>query len=103
MKNLIFVIGILVSTVSFGQTDSLYCVQLMSTRNVHLVKPEMVSMAYDTVVIEGFGEWDRLMVPYSTLEEAEIMLWTWKRVHEDAFIVRRSVADVKKMSYLFTW
>lgn len=103
MKNIILFILFLFAAPVFAQ-DTLYCIQLFSTRNLHLVKPEMVSMTYDTVMVEfAHDGWNRVVVPYTTLEEADLMLHTWQRGHRNAFIVARPVAEVAKMVPLFTW
>lgn len=105
MKKLFFILATMVSCFAVAQTsDTTYCIQLMSTRNIHLVKPEMVSMTYDTVIVQSAHDgWSRVLVSYNTLEEAEIMLWTWKRSHEDAFIRKIARREVDSMPQLFSW
>jgi hypothetical protein len=42
------------------------------------------------------------MFVYNTLEEAEIMLTTWKRAHKDAFICRRTSQQVLNFYQFYT-
>jgi len=79
-----------------------YCIQIMSTRNPHLIKPEMVTMLPDSAMVEDTGGWYRIMFIYEDLETAEIMLTSWQRAHKEAFIVVRRREQVRKMYRLFS-
>lgn len=88
-------------TVFAQQQDSIFCVQIMATRNVHLVKAEHIAMTFDSVFVEFGAEYDKIIVPYSNLEECQLMLHTWQRCHKDAFIVRRTKKQVNDMVLLY--
>jgi hypothetical protein len=88
MKTLFFILCFAVSAIA--QTDSVYCIQIMSTKNIHLVRAEHLSMStLDTAYVEQVGQYYRILIPYSTYDEAFFMLTTWQRAHKDAFITVR--------------
>lgn len=88
MKTLFFILCFTVSAIA--QTDSIYCIQIMSTKNIHLVRSEHLSMStFDTAHVEQVGQYHRILIPYSTYDEAWFMLTTWQRAHKDAFITVR--------------
>jgi hypothetical protein len=88
MKTLFFILCFAVSAIA--QTDSVYCIQIMSTKNIHLVRAEHLSMStLDTAHVEQVGQYYRILIPYSTYDEAFFMLTTWQRAHKDAFITVR--------------
>jgi len=88
MKTLFFILCFAVSAIA--QTDSVYCIQIMSTKNIHLVRSEHLSMStFDTAHVEQVGQYYRILIPYSTYDEAWFMLTTWQRAHKDAFITVR--------------
>lgn len=84
--------------------DTVWCIQIFSTRNVHLVKPEMVAMMEEPALVEpAHNGWNRILIPYATLDEAETSLLTWQRAHDNAFILPRTGKKLAKMQSLFTW
>ena len=88
MKTLFFILCFAVSAIA--QTDSLYCIQIMSTKNIHLVRAEHLSMStLDTAYVEQVGKQYRILIAYTTYDEAWFMLTTWQRAHKDAFITVR--------------
>lgn len=88
MKTLFFILFFAVSAIA--QTDSLYCIQIMSTKNIHLVRAEHLSMStLDTAYVEQIGQYYRILIAYTTYDEAWFMLTTWQRAHKDAFITVR--------------
>lgn len=99
MKTLLFLI---LSLTAAAQSDTLYCIQIMSTRNPHLIRAEHVAMLPDDAMIEQSGEHYRIMFVYPDLETAEIMLHSWQRAHEDAFICVRRREQVNRFYPLFT-
>jgi hypothetical protein len=110
MRHFIFVLTLTLSLSNiFAQEaaenaiDSVYCIQLLSTRNIHLVKPEMISAFLDTSYVEQSGEWSRVLVVCESMEQAEKYLTSWRRQHKNAFIVIRSSDQVKKLYPLFTF
>jgi len=91
MKTFITTAILLLSFNLFAQTDSVYCIQIMSTKNIHLVRAEHLSMStLDTAHVEQVGQYYRILIPYSSYDEAWFMLTTWQRAHKDAFITTRS-------------
>lgn len=88
MKTLFFILCFAVSAIA--QTDSVYCIQIMSTKNIELVRSEHLAMCtLDTAHVEQVGQYYRILIPYQTYEEAWYMLTTWQRAHKDAFITVR--------------
>ena len=83
--------------------DTIYCIQLMSTRNIHLVKPEMVAAFDVNAYYETSGEWNRVLIVCANREEADTYLYSWQRQHKGAFIVLRNSNEVDKMLPLFTY
>ena len=88
---------------SAQQQDSVYCIQLLSTRNPELLKPEMVSTFQETCKVEQYGEWYRILYLCENYDEAVIFLHSWKRQHKNAFIVKKSTIEIQKMYNLFTY
>jgi hypothetical protein len=73
------------------QTDSVYCIQILSTKNPHLVEWKHLAMCtLDVPHVEKVGKQYRILIPYETYEEAWYMLDTWKRSHKTAFLTTRS-------------
>jgi len=95
MKTLFFILFFAVSAIA--QTDSIYCIQIMSTKNIHLVRAEHLAMCtLDTAHVEQSGQYYRILIPYSSYDEAWFMLTTWQRAHKDAFITTRSKNHFKQ-------
>jgi hypothetical protein len=99
MKNLFFFL--LLSFAAQSQ-DTLYCVQIMSTRNPHLIRAEHVAMLPDSAKMEHSDGMYRIMFVYPDLETAEIMLYSWQRAHKDAFVTVRRREQLNKFYNLFT-
>lgn len=80
-----------------------YCIQVMSTRNPHLITRDMVNMVRGAVpmVEPGPDGYFRILIVYPTLEEAEAALYSWQRGHARAFIVVRTTSAVEKLNPLF--
>jgi hypothetical protein len=100
MKLLIF--ALLLSFTAAAQNTDYYCIQIMSTKNIELVKPEHVIETLDTAYVEKFGKWHRVLLVYPDDLTAWVYLHSWKRAYPDAFIVRRSKRQVESMQVLFT-
>lgn len=96
MKTLFFLL------LSFSLHAQYYCVQVISTRNPHLLKPEMVSILPDSAKIEQAGEWYRILFVYEDKEAAEIAHTSWLKQHSNAFICVRTREQVSRMTDLFT-
>jgi hypothetical protein len=94
MKTLFFILALSVSAMA-QSSDTLYCIQIMSTKTPQYIRAEHLAMCtLDSAKVEQVGDYYRIMFVYNTLEEAEIMLTTWKRAHKDAFICRRTREQV---------
>jgi hypothetical protein len=109
MKQLLFSL-LFLPVFGFGQTsepDTLFCVQVMSTMNPHLVKPEMVSILSDNALIEhtviNGADYYRIMFVYHDLIHAQIAHTSWLKQHKNAFICTRFEYQVQKMLPLFTF
>lgn len=110
MRNLILIItlsigalNIFAQSVNKQQIDSVWCIQLLSTRNIQLVKPEMLSAMDDNALVETAGDWSRVLVVCESKEQADMYLYSWQRQHREAFIVLRDRKQIAKMYPLFTW
>lgn len=79
-----------------------YCVQVISTRNPHLLKPEMISILPDSAKIENAGDWYRILFVYQDKLHAEIAHTSWLKQHSNAFICVRTKEQVDRMTDLFT-
>ena len=89
MKTLFFIL-FAVSVMAQSQ-DSIYCIQIMSTKNPHLVEWKHLNMCtLDVPHVEQVGNQYRILIPYETYDEAWFMLTTWQRAHKDAFLTTRS-------------
>lgn len=90
MKTVFFIFMLAISAAA-QQTDTFYCIQIMSTKTPQYIRAEHLAMCtLDSAKVEQAGDYYRIMFVYPTFEEAEIMLTTWKRAHKDAFICRRT-------------
>lgn len=89
MKTL-FLILFAVSVMAQSQ-DSIYCIQIISTKKPHLVEWKHLAMcSLDVPHVEKVGKQYRILIPYETYDEAWFMLDTWKRAHKTAFLTIRS-------------
>jgi len=104
MKTLLLIFTLLFSAATYAQTsDTLYCIQILSTKTPEYVTAEQLSiMPFDTVVYEQAGDYYSLMIVYSDLFEAEISLASWQRAYSDAFICRRTFAQASQLKKFYT-
>lgn len=94
MRTLFFILMLSFSAAA-QQTDTVYCIQILSTRTPQYIRAEHLAMCtLDQAMVEQTDTLYRIMFVYDTYEEAEIMLTTWKRAHKDAFICRRTRKQV---------
>jgi hypothetical protein len=94
MKTLFFILMLSFSAAA-QQTDTVYCIQILSTRTPEYIRAEHLAMCtLDQAMVEQKDSLYRIVFLYDTYEEAEIMLTTWKRAHKDAFICRRTRKQV---------
>jgi hypothetical protein len=105
MKTLLLIFTLLFSAASYAQTsDTFYCIQILSTRHPEYIRAEHLAMCeLDQAQVEQVDSIYRIMLVYNTLEEAEIMLTTWKRAHKDAFICRRTSQQVLNYYQFYTY
>jgi hypothetical protein len=102
MKTLFFIL--LFSAAAYAQTDTMYCIQILSTRHPEFIRAEHLAMCtIEQAQVEQTDGLYRIMFVYNTLEEAEIMLTTWKRAHKDAFICRRTSQQVLNFYQFYTY
>jgi len=102
MKTLFFIL--LFSAAAYAQTDTMYCIQILSTRHPEFIRAEHLAMCtIEQAQVEQTDSLYRIMFVYNTLEEAEIMLTTWKRAHKDAFICRRTSQQVLNFYQFYTY
>lgn len=102
MKTLLFILALSFS--AMAQTDTLYCIQILSTRHPEFIRAEHLAMCtIEQAQVEQTDSLYRIMFVYETLDEAEIMLTTWKRAHKDAFICRRTRKQVSNYYPFFSY
>jgi hypothetical protein len=102
MKTLFFIL--LFSAAAYAQTDTMYCIQILSTRHPEFIRAEHLAMCtIEQAQVEQTDSLYRIMFVYNTYEEAEIMLTTWKRAHKDAFICRRTSQQVLNFYQFYTY
>ena len=102
MKTLFFIL--LFSAAAYAQTDTMYCIQILSTRHPEFIRAEHLAMCtLEQAQVEQIDGLYRIMFVYNTYEEAEIMLTTWKRAHKDAFICRRTSQQVLNFYQFYTY
>lgn len=101
MRTLLFIL--LFSATAYAQTDTMYCIQILSTRHPEFIRAEHLAMCtIEQAQVEQTDSLYRIMFVYDTYEEAEIMLTTWKRAHKDAFICSRNRKQVSKYYSFYT-
>ena len=109
MRTLIFsVLFLLSSFVTFAQSNKVYfCVQVCSTENPHLLKPDMVSLfSSDTAMVEltvvNNIMRSRILFVYETQEEQIAAHQNWLRYWPDAIMFTRTERQFKNLFKLFT-
>ena len=99
MKTLFFILALSFSAIA-QQSDTFYCIQIMSTKTPQYIRSEQLAMCtFDSAKVEQAGEYYRILFVYETEEEAEYMIATWQRAHKDAFICRRTREQVSELKY----
>jgi len=103
MKTLLFILALSVSAMA-QQSDTMYCIQILSTRHPEFIRAEHLAMCtIEQAQVEQTDSLYRIMFVYDTFEEAEIMLTTWKRAHKDAFICTRNRKQVSNYYPFYTY
>ena len=102
MKTLLFIL--LFGATAYAQTDTMYCIQILSTRHPEYIRAEHLAMCtIEQAQVEQTDSLYRIMFVYDTYEEAEIMLTTWKRAHKDAFICTRTRKEISNYYPFYTY
>lgn len=102
MKTLLFIL--LFGATAYAQTDTMYCIQILSTRHPEYIRAEHLAMCtIEQAQVEQTDSLYRIMFVYDTFEEAEIMLTTWKRAHKDAFICTRTRKEISNYYPFYTY
>lgn len=97
MKTLILILMLSISAAA-QQTDTVYCIQILSTRTPQYIRAEHLAMCtLDQAMVEQSGDYYRILFVYETEEEADFMIATWQRAHKDAFICRRTKKQVEQL------
>ena len=97
MKTLILILMLSISAAA-QQTDTVYCIQILSTRTPQYIRAEHLAMCtLDQAMVEQVGDYYRILFVYETEEEADFMIATWQRAHKDAFICRRTRKQVEQL------
>jgi hypothetical protein len=99
MKTLFLILALSVSAIA-QQSDTFYCIQIMSTKTPQYIRAEQLAMCtFDSAKVEQAGEYYRILFVYETEEEADYMIATWQRAHKDAFICIRTREQVSELKY----
>jgi hypothetical protein len=102
MKNLFFILALSVSAMA-QQQDTVYCIQIMSTKTPQYIRAEQLAMCtLDKAMVEQVGDYYRIMFVYDTEMEADYMIATWQRSHKDAFITVRTRKQFEKIKPFYT-
>ena len=97
MKTLFLILALSVSGMA-QQTDTFYCIQIMSTKTPQYIRAEQLAMCtFDSAKVEQACEYYRILFVYETEEEAEYMIATWQRAHKDAFICIRTKQEIDEL------
>lgn len=99
MKTLFFILALSFSAMA-QQSDTLFCIQIMSTKTPQYIRAEHLAMCtLDSAMVEQAGEYYRILFVYESEMEADYMIATWQRAHKDAFICRRTREQVSELKY----
>ena len=104
MKNTLLALLILASTLAYGQTY--YAVQVMSTENPHLIKPEMVvtdstDVPYVDLVVNKDKMMSRILYIFGTKQEQIINHTEWIKMYPDAIVYTIDEKRFKSLRKLF--
>jgi hypothetical protein len=109
MKKLIFILAMLLTVSAFSQetekTGLYYCVQVVSTENPELLKPEYFIMMYDPAMVEEAvvkgKKYYRIIFIYESVDDQDSALHNWQFQWGKAFRVTRTKEQIEKMYLLF--
>jgi hypothetical protein len=109
MRTLIFIFGMLFSVLAFSQETSktglYYCVQVVSTENPELLKPDYFVMMYDKPMVEEAvvkgKKYYRIIFIYESVDDQDSALHNWQFQWGKAFRVTRTKEQIEKMYLLF--
>lgn len=97
MKTLLFIFALSVSAMA-QTSDTLFCIQIMSTKTPEFIRAEHLAMCtLDQAMIEQAGDYYRILFIYESEMEADYMIATWQRAHKDAFICRRTRKQIEAL------
>jgi hypothetical protein len=104
MKKLAIISAIALSSFAYGQKCN--CIQVLSTPNVHLLKPEEFTFTSDTalvekVTIEGI-EYHRVLFCYENFNKALYYFHQFTKTYKTAILIERKKEQVNHMDRLFS-
>ena len=103
MTKLLFIASLFFTLQLSAQRDTFYCIQIMATHNPDMIRAEHLTETLSDVYLQAGEDIHRVLVVHETMDEAEIMLHTWRRLFKDAFIVVRTREDIGDMLLLYTF
>ena len=87
MLKFILTISLFIFITNIKAQDTLYAVQVLSTRNVHLLEKKHFNLFENEVPkVEYTNNYHRIIFIYDNRLDAEIMLHNWSMIFKDAFI-----------------
>lgn len=107
MKNLILISMLFISVLSYSQTSKQYCIQVLSTENPHLLKPEHFSiLPFDKPMVEQVLINDkiiyRIIFVYDHKDMQQTFCKIWQKDFPDALIINRTDDQISKLKPLFS-
>ena len=110
MKTLTIILALFLSVTAFSQetakTGLYYCVQVLSTENPELLKPNQFNMMYEPAMVENVEvngrNYYRIIFIYDSVDMQDSALHNWKHQHKNAIRVTRTKEQISKMYPLFT-
>jgi hypothetical protein len=109
MKNLLLVVLLFLTFCMNAQTTKesgfYYCVQVLSTENPQLLKPDtfidLSTEPYVESFLVGRHKWYRIIFIYNSIQEQEEALKKWSQHFEDTIKVTKNESQIQKMILLF--
>lgn len=107
MKNKLFALLLLISAITYGQTEKrYYCIQIMSTENPHLIKPEMVvtdstDIPMVDIVVVNSKMRSRILYVYEDVQQQIINFFILKELFPDAVMYSINEKQAKGLVKLF--
>jgi len=106
MNKILLIVLLFVSTFIFSQSnDTLYCVQILSTENPHLIKKRDVNFLLDTAYVEyakiNGKHMYRILYVYEDPMERDVAHYSWLRAYSKSFKCTRTRKEYENMFPLF--